>query len=74
MHLLNKVSQVSDAMRRMHDRQNIGKVILIPEAKKAKEQPTAADAAAVPAEGAGTSATDDTKKEETVVEDKVDQD
>lgn len=58
----------------MHDRQNIGKVILIPEAKKAKEQPSAADAAAAPAEGAGASATDDVKKEETVVEDKADKD
>lgn len=65
---------MSNAMRRMHDRQNIGKVILIPEAKKAKEQPSTADAAAAPAEGAGASAADDVKKEETVVEDKADKD
>lgn len=52
-------------MRRMHERQNIGKVILIPEAKEAKEKPTGSDAPAdAPAESAGKSATDDTKKEE----------
>lgn len=52
-------------MRRMHDRQNIGKVILIPEAKKAKEKPTGSDVPAdAPAESAGKSATDDTKEEE----------
>lgn len=52
-------------MRRMHERQNIGKVILIPEAKKAKEKPTGSDAPAdAPAESAGKSATDETKKEE----------
>uniref|UniRef100_H2TFV1 Vesicle amine transport 1 n=1 Tax=Takifugu rubripes TaxID=31033 RepID=H2TFV1_TAKRU len=57
--------EVSDAMRRMHERQNIGKVILIPEAKKAKEKPTGSDAPAdAPAESAGKSATDETKKEE----------
>lgn len=48
-------------MRRMHERQNIGKVILIPEAKAAKEKPAGSDA---PPESAGKSATDDTKKEE----------
>lgn len=32
-------SQVADAMRRMHERQNIGKVILLPEAKKEEEKP-----------------------------------
>ncbi len=32
-------SQVADAMKRMHDRQNIGKVILLPEAKEEEEQP-----------------------------------
>lgn len=31
--------QVGDAMRRMHERQNIGKVILLPEAKKEEEKP-----------------------------------
>lgn len=31
--------QVADAMRRMHERQNIGKVILLPEAKKEEEKP-----------------------------------
>lgn len=63
MHLLTKnTSQVSYAMRRMHERQNIGKVILIPEARKATEQPSTADApapaegAAAPAEGAAATA------------------
>lgn len=32
--------QVADAMRRMHERQNIGKVILLPEPKKVEEKPT----------------------------------
>lgn len=32
-------SQVADAMRRMHERLNIGKVILLPEAKKEEEKP-----------------------------------
>uniref|UniRef100_A0A3Q3X0E0 Enoyl reductase (ER) domain-containing protein n=1 Tax=Mola mola TaxID=94237 RepID=A0A3Q3X0E0_MOLML len=32
--------EVADAMRRMHERQNIGKVILLPEAKKEEEKPT----------------------------------
>ncbi|XP_040923341.1 synaptic vesicle membrane protein VAT-1 homolog [Toxotes jaculatrix] len=31
--------EVTDAMRRMHERQNIGKVILLPEPKKAEEKP-----------------------------------
>lgn len=31
--------QVTDAMRRMHERQNIGKVILLPEPKKTEEEP-----------------------------------
>lgn len=31
--------EVTDAMRRMHERQNIGKVILLPEAKKEEEKP-----------------------------------
>lgn len=61
-------------MRRMHDRQNIGKVILFPEAKKAVEQPATADAAAAPAEGAVTPATDDAKKEDAAVEDEADRD
>lgn len=71
-------SQVSYAMRRMHERQNIGKVILIPEAKKAKEKPTGSDgdaaAAAAAADSAGTSSTDDTKKEEAAVDDKTEKD
>lgn len=32
-------SQVADAMKRMHERQNIGKVILLPEPKKVEEKP-----------------------------------
>lgn len=32
-------SQVADAMRRMHERQNIGKIILLPEPKKEEEPP-----------------------------------
>lgn len=36
-------SQVADAMRRMHERQNIGKVILLPEAKKVEEKPQKSD-------------------------------
>ncbi|CAK6956646.1 synaptic vesicle membrane protein VAT-1 homolog [Scomber scombrus] len=31
--------EVADAMRRMHERQNIGKVILLPEPKKVEEKP-----------------------------------
>ncbi|XP_022598509.1 synaptic vesicle membrane protein VAT-1 homolog [Seriola dumerili] len=31
--------EVTDAMRRMHERQNIGKVILLPEPKKQEEKP-----------------------------------
>ncbi|XP_070707914.1 synaptic vesicle membrane protein VAT-1 homolog [Pempheris klunzingeri] len=31
--------EVADGMRRMHERQNIGKVILLPEAKKEEEKP-----------------------------------
>lgn len=31
--------QVADAMKRMHERLNIGKVILLPEAKKEEEKP-----------------------------------
>ncbi|KAM7381595.1 hypothetical protein PAMA_012436 [Pampus argenteus] len=31
--------EVADAMRRMHERQNIGKVILLPEPKKEEEKP-----------------------------------
>ncbi|XP_070783239.1 synaptic vesicle membrane protein VAT-1 homolog [Enoplosus armatus] len=31
--------EVADAMRRMHERQNIGKVILLPETKKEEEKP-----------------------------------
>ncbi|XP_071318740.1 synaptic vesicle membrane protein VAT-1 homolog [Trachinotus anak] len=31
--------EVTDAMRRMHERQNIGKVILLPEPKKEEEKP-----------------------------------
>ncbi|TDG97975.1 hypothetical protein EPR50_G00213650 [Perca flavescens] len=31
--------EVTDAFRRMHERQNIGKVILLPEAKKEEEKP-----------------------------------
>lgn len=31
--------EVADAMRRMHERQNIGKVILLPEPKKVEENP-----------------------------------
>lgn len=31
--------EVADAMRRMHDRQNIGKVILLPDPKKEEEKP-----------------------------------
>ncbi|XP_059180610.1 synaptic vesicle membrane protein VAT-1 homolog [Centropristis striata] len=31
--------EVTDAMRRMHERQNIGKVILLPEQKKVEEKP-----------------------------------
>ncbi|XP_015245978.1 PREDICTED: synaptic vesicle membrane protein VAT-1 homolog [Cyprinodon variegatus] len=31
--------EVTEAMKRMHDRQNIGKVILIPEPKKSEEKP-----------------------------------
>lgn len=60
-------------MRRMHERQNIGKVILIPEAKKAKEKPTGSDAAAAAAL-ATLSSTDDTKKEEAAVDDKTEKD
>lgn len=30
--------QVADAMRRMHERQNIGKVILLPDPKKKEEE------------------------------------
>lgn len=29
-----------DAMKRMHERQNIGKVVLLPEPKKEEEKPT----------------------------------
>lgn len=32
-------SQVTEAMKRMHERQNIGKVILLPEPKKEEEKP-----------------------------------
>lgn len=32
-------SQVTDAMRRMHERQNVGKVILLTEAKEKEEKP-----------------------------------
>lgn len=32
-------SQVAEAMKRMHDRQNIGKVILLPEPKKSEDKP-----------------------------------
>ncbi|KAI3365229.1 hypothetical protein L3Q82_010324 [Scortum barcoo] len=31
--------EVADAMKRMHERQNIGKIILLPEAKKVEEKP-----------------------------------
>lgn len=31
--------EVADAMKRMHDRQNVGKVILLPEPKKEEEKP-----------------------------------
>ncbi|KAK2820433.1 hypothetical protein Q5P01_023392 [Channa striata] len=31
--------EVADAMRRMHERQNIGKIILLPEPKKEEEEP-----------------------------------
>lgn len=36
-------SQVTDAMRRMHERQNIGKVILLPEPKKVEEEKPKSD-------------------------------
>lgn len=32
-------AQVTDAMKRMHERQNVGKVILLTEAKKKEEKP-----------------------------------
>ncbi|MED6292327.1 hypothetical protein CHARACLAT_032714 [Characodon lateralis] len=31
--------EVAEAMKRMHDRQNIGKIILLPEPKKSEEKP-----------------------------------
>uniref|UniRef100_A0A673AS89 Synaptic vesicle membrane protein VAT-1 homolog n=1 Tax=Sphaeramia orbicularis TaxID=375764 RepID=A0A673AS89_9TELE len=34
-----RFEEVTDAMRRMHERQNIGKVILLPEPKKEEEKP-----------------------------------
>ncbi|XP_028989129.1 synaptic vesicle membrane protein VAT-1 homolog [Betta splendens] len=36
--------EVADAMRRMHERQNIGKVILLPEPRKEREEEPPADA------------------------------
>lgn len=32
------IPKVADAMRRMHERQNIGKVILLPEMKKEEKE------------------------------------
>lgn len=58
--------QVANAMRRMHERQNIGKVILLPEAKKEEEKPKSD---AEPVENAEkTAAADNQKKEEATEE------
>lgn len=58
--------QVADAMRRMHERQNIGKVLLLPEAKKVEEKPKSH---AEPVENAEkTAAADNQKKEEATEE------
>ncbi|XP_047464771.1 synaptic vesicle membrane protein VAT-1 homolog [Mugil cephalus] len=65
--------EVAEAMKRMHERQNIGKVILLPEPKKIEEEPK--PAAAEPGESAEKSeAAADEKKEEATEEVKAEKD
>lgn len=59
-------SQVADAMKRMHDRQNIGKVILLPEPKKSEEKPESNAEAAENLEKAETAVSE--KKEDAAEE------
>ncbi|KAM9336517.1 synaptic vesicle membrane protein VAT-1 homolog [Symphorus nematophorus] len=64
--------EVADAMKRMHDRQNIGKIILLPEPKKVEEKPKPDP---VPVENVEkTEAAGNEKKEEATEEVKTEKD
>ncbi|XP_056152822.1 synaptic vesicle membrane protein VAT-1 homolog [Lampris incognitus] len=56
--------EVADAMRRMHERQNIGKVILLPEAKKQGSEVTSEPAAAEKVDQSDAAAVNKEKTEE----------
>lgn len=64
--------QVAEAMKRMHERQNIGKVILLPEPKKSEEQPKSSAEAAESVEK--NEAAVSKKKDEAVEEVKAEKD
>ncbi|XP_034563919.1 synaptic vesicle membrane protein VAT-1 homolog [Notolabrus celidotus] len=64
--------EVADAMKRMHERLNIGKVILLPEAKKEEEQPKSDPEPVENVEK--TEAADSEQKEETTEEVKAEKD